>query len=64
MKENTIEKIRTMRLIKGYTQDYMSIQLGITQRAYSKIECGLTNLTLERLRTISKVLETDIKELI
>ncbi|MCF6348896.1 MAG: helix-turn-helix domain-containing protein [Flavobacteriaceae bacterium] len=63
MKE-TIEKIRIVRFSKGYSQSYMAEQLDIIQRAYSKIECGHTNLAVDRLKAIAKVLEVDIKELI
>jgi transcriptional regulator with XRE-family HTH domain len=63
MKE-TIKKIRIVRFSKGYSQDYMARQLHISQRAYSKIECGHTNLSVDRLKAIAKVLEVDVKELI
>lgn len=62
--KNTIEKIRINRLTKGYSQNYMAIQLNISQRAYSKIECGHTNLSVDRLKAIAKVLEVDVKDLI
>ena len=31
-------KIRQIRELKGFTQDYLATQLGISQRAYSKLE--------------------------
>lgn len=42
---NIREKIRIARLIKGYSQNYMAVQLNIGQRAYCKIECGITKLS-------------------
>ena len=59
-----IEKIRIVRLSKGYSQNYMSAQLGISQRAYSKLECGDTKLTVDRLKAIAKILEIDARDLI
>jgi transcriptional regulator with XRE-family HTH domain len=53
------EKLRIARLTKGYTQDYMAVQLNITQRAYCKIECGKTRLSLKRFLVITKILEID-----
>lgn len=61
---NYIEKIRIVRIRKGYTQNYMSIQLGISQRAYSKIECGHTKLSVKRLLEIASILEKDYCEFI
>ena len=62
--KKTIEKIRITRLAKGYTQDYMSEKLDINQRTYSKLERGLIELTIKRLKAIAKILEIDVKELI
>jgi len=56
---NIREKIRIARLIKGYSQNYMAVQLNIGQRAYCKIECGITKLSLKRFLTISRILEID-----
>jgi transcriptional regulator with XRE-family HTH domain len=38
MLNTTGEKIKTLRNIKGFTQDYMAKQLQLSQKAYSKIE--------------------------
>ncbi len=62
--KGTIEKIRIARFSNGYTQNYMAIQLGISQRAYSKIECGHTKLTVDRLKVIAEILEVEVYELI
>ncbi len=62
--KKTIEKIKTARLEKGYSQDYMGLQLGISQRAYCKLECGKTKLTLDRLRIIAKLVELNPEELL
>jgi transcriptional regulator with XRE-family HTH domain len=53
------EKIRIARLIKGYSQNYMAVQLNISQRAYCKLECGKTKLSLKRFLVIVNLLEID-----
>ena len=42
MKE--IKKIKRIRKIRGFSQTYMAQNLGISQRAYSKIELNETQL--------------------
>lgn len=49
-------KIKQLRELKNFTQEYMAGHLGISTRAYSKIETGETQLTLNRLNEISAVL--------
>lgn len=48
--------IRTQRLIKNYSQDYLSVCLKISQNAYSKIELGQTRVTIERIFQIAAAL--------
>jgi transcriptional regulator with XRE-family HTH domain len=50
--ENKIKKIREL---KNFTQEAMADQLGISTRAYSKIESGETKLTIDRLNKISEI---------
>jgi len=52
-------KIKQLRELKNFTQEYMAQQLGLTTRAYSKIETGETQLTINRLNEISKILSVD-----
>ena len=52
-------KIRKQRQIKGYSQDYMASQLGISQNAYSKIESDQTNVKANTLERIAEILEVD-----
>lgn len=51
------EKIRQQRVIKGYSQEYMSFALEISQAAYSKIERDETELSVTRAYQIAEVLE-------
>ena len=52
-------KIRNLRELKDYTQEYMASSLGITQSTYAKIEKNETPISLSRLDEIAKVLEID-----
>ena len=49
-------KIKQIRELKNYTQEYVAGKLGLSTRAYSKIETGETQLTINRLNEISAVL--------
>ncbi len=57
-------KIRQQRVAKGFTQDFLAFKLGISQNAYSKIELGLTKITIDRLFIIALILEVDINVLL
>lgn len=52
-------KIKQIRELKNLTQEYVASQLGLTTRAYSKIETGETQLTINRLNQISTILEVE-----
>ncbi|MDB5286367.1 MAG: transcriptional regulator [Mucilaginibacter sp.] len=56
--------IRNKREKLNYTQEYLSVKLGISQNAYSKIELGYTKITVERLFQIADILETELIDLI
>ena len=60
----TGDKIRLLRKKKNITQDDMASSLNISQRAYSKIERDETEITLNRLGQIAKVLEIDIETIL
>ena len=58
------KKIKNIRELKNYTQEYMAEKLGISIRAYSKIESGETNLTIDRLNKLSQILEMSPLEIL
>jgi transcriptional regulator with XRE-family HTH domain len=57
-------KIKQLRELKNFTQEYIAQQLDLSTRAYSKIESGETQLTINRLNEISKILEIDPFEIL
>lgn len=53
------DKIRKIRELKGYSQEYIAHSIGISQNAYSKLETGKTKLDFEKLSKIA--VKLDIK---
>jgi len=58
------DNIRTLREELGYTQEYMAIELNISQQAYSRIEKNPENTALSRLLEIAAVLKVSLNSLI
>lgn len=57
-------KIKQIRELKNLTQEHIANQLGLSVRAYSKIETGETQLTINRLNEISSILGIDPMEVL
>ncbi|MEN0081120.1 helix-turn-helix transcriptional regulator [Flavobacterium lindanitolerans] len=64
MTTQTRNKIRTIREVKGYSQDFMAEKLNISQKTYSRIESGQVKLDIERLYQISDILEVEPSDLL
>lgn len=64
MKANIGDKIRKVRELKGFTQDFMAGKLEMSQRAYSKIENNDIKLDWGRIEDISKILEIEPFDLV
>lgn len=56
--------IRQFRELRNYSQEYIAGKMGISQNAYSKIENGITQLTVSHVRQISIILEVSIMDLL
>jgi len=56
--------IKSARLAKNYSQDYIAGKLGISQNAYSKLELGYIRIKLENLIIIAEALEVSLTGLI
>lgn len=52
-------KVRQIRELKGFTQEYLADQLGISQRAYSKLERDETKLDWDKITRIAEVFEIE-----
>lgn len=64
MQNPIIKNIKNIRELKNYTQEYMAVQLGLTQSGYNKIEKGKTILGHERLIKIAGILEVSTDDII
>lgn len=59
MEKSIGSKVRQIRELKGFSQDYIANELGISQRAYSKIERDEVKMDWEKITEISKIFEVD-----
>ncbi|MFT4030873.1 MAG: helix-turn-helix transcriptional regulator [Siphonobacter sp.] len=62
--KHILNKIRAIRLEKGFSQEYMGFSLSISQTSYSRIEAGSVNLEVKQLYNIAGVLEVDVELLL
>ena len=60
MKQN---KLRELRRHKNLTQENIAVELGITQKAYSKIENGDVCISEVKLLKLSKILHVSISDI-
>lgn len=58
------KKIKQFRELRNYTQEFMASSLGLSQTGYGKIERDSTDLSINRLQQIAKVLEVDYKQIL
>lgn len=58
------KRIRKIRELKGFTQNFMALKMNISQRAYSKIENNNIKIDWNRIVTISNLLEIDPMSLV
>jgi transcriptional regulator with XRE-family HTH domain len=57
-------KIRFLREQKGYSQESLAHELGLTQPSYARLEKQDERISITRLMQIAKVLKTSVAELI
>jgi transcriptional regulator with XRE-family HTH domain len=56
-------KIRSLRLLRGYSQEYMADKLEINQTTYSRIETDQQKLTAEMLEKIARLLGVSVTDI-
>lgn len=56
-------KIKKLRELRNYSQDYMASQLGLSQSAYSNIETNDAGLNTDRLEKIANLLEITVSDI-
>src|SRR6185369_8787988 len=57
-------KLRELRELKKYTQDYVATHLGMSQSAYSKIECNEVKPDVKKLSCLASFYQISIVELL
>ena len=57
-------RIKILREIHNYTQEYVANTLGISQNTYSLLEKGETKLTIERLEQLANLYNLDLIDMI
>lgn len=63
--EQTVpEIIKSIRVSKNITQTDLADKLGMSQNGYSKVERGLTEITIEKLKEIANALDVHYLELL
>jgi transcriptional regulator with XRE-family HTH domain len=58
--EKVRKRIRSLRLEKEYTQDYVGDRLGMSQKSYHRLENGHSELKVKMLLKLSTILEVDV----
>jgi transcriptional regulator with XRE-family HTH domain len=64
MKKEIGSKIRQIRELKGFSQEYIANKLGISQRSYSKIEMNQTKADWEKITKIADILEVNPMDIV
>jgi transcriptional regulator with XRE-family HTH domain len=62
--ENLSNKIKLLREVHNYTQEYVAGHLEISQNTYSLMEKGETKLTIDRLEKLAQLYKMDVVDLI
>lgn len=58
------ERIRSIRLAKNLTQEYMAVQLDIDVANYGRLERGKSKIDIERLKRIADILSVSLEEMV
>lgn len=61
IKSNVYINIRKIRELKNMTREYVAEELKMSMSGYGKIERGEVDLTVSKLKEISKVLEVSME---
>lgn len=59
--EKISNRIKKMRELKNWTQEYMAERLGISQNTYSRMETEASKISVDRLLEIAQIFEVPIE---
>lgn len=57
-------KIRLIRMLKGLSQENISLELGVSQKAYSKIERGETKLSVNMIEKLGLIFQMSPQDIL
>lgn len=60
----TRDKIKTLRQSQKWSQEFVAEKLGMSPNGYGALERGDTDLTLEKLKTLSEIYKVQLKDLV
>ena len=58
------EKLKVMRILKGWSQEELAEKLGYSINGYARIERGETDINLTKLEKIAKTMGVDLQQLL
>jgi transcriptional regulator with XRE-family HTH domain len=58
------EKLKVMRMLKGWSQEKLAEELGYSLNAYARIERGETDINLKKLERILEKMGIDLQQLL
>ncbi|MCO5259484.1 MAG: helix-turn-helix transcriptional regulator [Crocinitomicaceae bacterium] len=61
---NIGENIKSIRELKGYSQEVMASNLDISQKTYSNIEKAGNDISYERIQKIADILEVSVTKIL
>jgi transcriptional regulator with XRE-family HTH domain len=65
--DNTTElgkKIRQIRDLKGFSQEYVASKLEVSQKYLSTIESGIGKLSLDFMKSLAQTLEVELSQIL
>lgn len=63
-KKAILNELIEIRKSRGFSQDFVANQLGVTQKTYSNFENSVSKISIERLYAVAKILRVDLNELL
>ena len=57
-------KIKKLRELKGFKQEYMAERLGVSQQSYSKLESEKTDVPFSKIEQLAEIFQIKPEELI
>ena len=58
------KRLQLLREMRGFTQEGIAQELGISQSAYSKIESNYTSISIEKMMKLSIVLKFPLEKIL